>query len=166
VKTLIAIMAAIFGGMRLLGPVLTRVGLFLGVTFGIVNKVLASKMLFNLWLIEPLVEGIFEMMTGIRGPVSQLVQWMVTQGFNLALGFTFHVSVQQLISNITPSVQSYARYLGLTSAISSLLNGIEGALTILLEYQISLIVFRIKAKIWLSRYTRLEGNTGGNNWQA
>ncbi|HUD44704.1 MAG TPA: hypothetical protein VMR41_04135 [Patescibacteria group bacterium] len=99
------------------------------------------------WLaMEPALEFIMELFTGHQGPVSWIMQKILTTMLNTILHISFGVNIQSLINQIPSNVVQYCCYLGLNGAMQALFDGVLSAMVIIIQCEVTLIVIAWKNK--------------------
>jgi len=130
--------------LSVLGVVGIRFGQLIGALARILGSVFGHPAAWFFMCAFPMLDFLIELLTGHRGIISSVVQGWITKGCNLLLGLTFHVNLQDLIDKIPQNVSQYCCYLGLNAALQSVFDGVITAMTIIISYEMTLILFRIK----------------------
>jgi hypothetical protein len=144
---LIAVVMAILSLLSKAGPFVALVGRVVGSLWGLLVKFAVSPGGIVFLALEPSLEFIVEALTGVKGPVSSVIQFWVTKGFNLLLSGTFHVDVQGAINGLPANVMQFCRYIKLLAAMQLAMHGILNGMVVIVTYEVGLILFRIKTML-------------------
>jgi hypothetical protein len=146
------IVAVLFLLKRFL-PLLRPVGMVLLKVGSGIWKFLKSPAGYLLVWCEPILEFFLKLFTGINGPISASLQWILTTIFDKLLSFVFHVDLQSVINLIPANVSNFSCYLGLNAAIQALMSGLVTGMTVLITFEISIVVTKLKAQMFKGMLT-------------
>jgi len=146
-----------FGYLRGIIPFFSRIAIYTGAIWKFIKMVAGHPSAWFFVALYPVLEFLVEMFTGQRGIVSSTIGWAINGVLNIVTGYFFETNIQAAIDGIPDNVRQVACYMGLTSAMQLLFDGFFAAMIVLINMEIAVMIFWLKAKIVFSKFrlTRL-----------
>ncbi|HUD44363.1 MAG TPA: hypothetical protein VMR41_02365 [Patescibacteria group bacterium] len=149
---ILIILKWVFRFLKSIFPIIVKGGFTLTGIWTTIKTLFAMSGTLMLIGLEPTLEVILEMITGIKGPVTWFIQLMLNNALNYLTTHLINVNPQAAIDSLyasQPHLMQYCCYIGLTAALQLIFDGIINGMATILNIEMTVLAFKIKTSMFL-----------------